>query len=237
MIQTLNLTKKFGTKLAVNNLNLEVKSGELFAFLGPNAAGKTTTIKLLTGLLKPTSGSAKIYGFDIQKDCASAKPLLGYIPDVPFLYDRLTGREFLRFVGEIYGMDTEDAEIEREELLELLGIRQDGDSLIEDYSHGMRQKLVICAALLHHPKVIVVDEPMVGLDPKTTKLVKDIFKERSQKGVTIFMSTHTLSLAEELCDRIGIIDNGNLVAFGTIDQIRKESGVSGKLEDIFLSLT
>lgn len=237
MIQTLNLTKRFGAKIAVNNLTLEVKKGELFGFLGPNAAGKTTTIKLLTGLLKPTNGSASICGYDIEKDYIKLKGLLSYIPDIPYLYERLTGREFLRFVSEIYLLDEKKAISKIEELLEFFSLKESADILIEEYSHGMRQKLVISAALIHNPQVIIVDEPMVGLDPKTTKLVKDIFKESAKNGITIFMSTHTLSLAEELCDRIGIIDNGNLIAIGTIDELRQTSGIDGELEEIFLKLT
>jgi len=237
MIQTFNLTKRFGAKIAVNNLNLEVKKGEVFGFLGPNAAGKTTTIKLLTGLLKPTAGSALICGYDMQKDYIKAKSILGYIPDVPYLYERLTGREFLRFVSEIYLLEEKEANKKIEELLTFFDIKKDADILIEEYSHGMRQRLVICAALLHNPRLIIVDEPMVGLDPKTSRLVKDIFRENAKKGVTIFMSTHTMSVAEEICDRIGIIDNGNLIAVGTIDELRKTSGIAGRLEEIFLKLT
>jgi ABC-2 type transport system ATP-binding protein len=237
MIQTFGLTKRFGAKLAVNNLNLEVKRGEIFAFLGPNAAGKTTTIKLLTGLLKPTEGSALICGYDVQKDYIKAKSILSYIPDIPYLYERLTGREFLRFVSEIYLLDEKDANRKINELLRFFDMDIYADILIEEYSHGMCQKIVICAALLHNPEVIIVDEPMVGLDPKTSRLVKDIFKDNARKGVTVFMSTHTLSIAEEICDRVAIIDNGNLIAIGTIDELRKTSGIDGRLEEIFLKLT
>ncbi|MBU1061654.1 MAG: ABC transporter ATP-binding protein [Candidatus Omnitrophica bacterium] len=237
MIQISNLTKNFGSKMAVNNLSLEVKKGELFGFLGPNAAGKTTTIKLLAGLLKPTRGSARICGYDIQKDYIKAKSFLSYIPDMPYLYERLTGREFLRFVSEIYLLDEKKTDKKIEDLLETFNIKGYADMLIEEYSHGMRQKLVLSAGLLHDPEVIVVDEPMVGLDPKTSHLVKDIFRKSVQNGTSIFMSTHTLSVAEEVCDRVGIIDNGNLIAIGTIDELRKTSGVDGKLEEIFLKLT
>ncbi len=237
MIQTYNLTKNFGSKIAVNSLSIEVKKGEVFGFLGPNAAGKTTTIKLLTGLLKPTNGTASICGYDIQKDYIKAKTVLSYIPDVPYLYERLTGREFLRFVSEIYLLDEEIARRKIDQLLEFFNIKEDADILVEEYSHGMRQKLIISAALLHDPQVIIVDEPMVGLDPKTARLVKNIFRESGAKGVSIFMSTHTLSVAEEICDRVGIIDNGNLIAIGTIDELRRKSGVSGRLEEIFLKLT
>jgi ABC-2 type transport system ATP-binding protein len=237
MIQTVNLTKNFGSKVAVNNLNLHVKKGELFGFLGPNAAGKTTTIKLLTGFLKPTRGSAFIAGYDVQKDYITVKGLLSYIPDAPYLYERLTAMEFLRFVSEIYLLDDHEAEEKRESLLEFFDLKEYSDILIEEYSHGMRQKLVIIATLIHNPQLIIVDEPMVGLDPKTVKLVKGMLKQSSRDGRTIFMSTHTLSLAEEICDRIGIIDKGNLIAIGTMDELRKKSGIDGRLEEIFLKLT
>lgn len=237
MIQILNLTKKFGAKTAVNKLNLEVKKGELFGFLGPNAAGKTTTIKLLAGLLKPTEGSARISGYDVQKDYIKVKGLLSYIPDAPYLYEKLTAREFLRFVSEIYMMDEKETEKKIEGFIELFSLKEYADILIEEYSHGMRQKVVIIASLIHNPEIIIVDEPMVGLDPKTTKMVKDMLKENSKNGKTIFMSTHTLSLAEEICDRIAIIDNGDLIAMGTLSELRKKSGIDGKLEEIFLKLT
>jgi len=237
MIQTVNLTKNFGSKVAVNNLNLHVKKGELFGFLGPNAAGKTTTIKLLTGFLKPTRGSAFIAGYDVQKDYITVKGLLSYIPDAPYLYERLTAMEFLRFVSEIYLLDDHEAEEKRESILEFFDLKEYSDILIEEYSHGMRQKLVIIATLIHNPQLIIVDEPMVGLDPKTVKLVKGMLKQSSRDGRTIFMSTHTLSLAEEICDRIGIIDKGNLIAIGTMDELRKKSGIDGRLEEIFLKLT
>lgn len=237
MIKTFNLGKRFDSKIALNALNLDIKRGEIFGFLGPNAAGKTTTIKLLTGLLKPSEGTAFICGHDVQKDYIKAKALLSYIPDVPYLYERLTAREFLRFVSEIYLLDEKKAAKKREELLGFFNIKDEADILIEEYSHGMRQKVVICAALLHDPEVIIVDEPMVGLDPKTSRLVKDVFRQIAQKGTTVFMSTHTLSVAEEICDRVGIIDKGNLVAIGTVDQLRKTSGIKGKLEEIFLELT
>ncbi len=237
MIRTINLTKRFGTKVAVNRLNLDIKRGEIFGFLGPNAAGKTTTIKLLAGLLIPTEGSASLCGFDIQKEGLSAKRLLSYIPDVPFLYEKLTGREFLRFISEVYELDGSIAEKKREELLSRWNLSQDGDILLEEYSHGMRQKIVYCAALLHEPKILLIDEPMVGLDPKSMRLVKDIFREQAALGVTIFMSTHTLSIAEEVCDRVGIIEDGNLIAIGSIEELKKQSGISGALEDVFLRLT
>jgi len=237
MIQTVNLTKNFGSKIAVNNLNLDVGKGELFGFLGPNAAGKTTTIKLLAGLLRPSHGAAYISGYDVQKEYIKVKRLLSYIPDAPYLYEKLTAREFLRFVSDIYLLDEKESGKKIDELLEFFSLKEYSDILIEEYSHGMRQKLVIIAALIHKPQIIIVDEPMVGLDPKTVKLVKDILKTSSRSGITVFMSTHTLSLAEEICTRIAIIDRGSLIAIGTLDELRRKSGIDGRLEEIFLKLT
>lgn len=236
-IRIFSLTKVFGSTIAVDDLTLDVRSGELFTFLGPNAAGKTTTIKILTGLLKPTKGKVAIGQYDIQDDYLQAKRFVGYIPDLPYLYEKLTGREFLRFIGQIYEMPEGKAYKQSEYLLKLFGLIDWGDCLIESFSHGMRQKLVYAAALLHDPKVLIIDEPMVGLDPKSTHLVKDILKEKSRQGITIFMSTHTLSLAEELSDRAGIIDKGRLIALGTIEQLRHKAGIGGKLEEVFLRLT
>ncbi|MCS7047731.1 MAG: ABC transporter ATP-binding protein [Verrucomicrobiae bacterium] len=237
MIRTEHLTKDFGNFRAVDDLNLEIGTGEFFAFLGPNGAGKTTTIKLLTGLLKPTAGRAFIGGFDIQQHPIEARRLLAYVPDMPFLYDKLTPREFLRFVGELYGMDR--ARIERgiEELFELFSLGEHAHDQIETLSHGTRQRLVIASALLHDPKVFIIDEPMVGLDPRSARVVKDVLKERSRNGMTVFLSTHILHIAEELADRIGILNNGRLIAVGTMEELRVASGVMGALEDAFLTLT
>ncbi len=238
MISIRNLTKRFGEKVAVDNLNLEVAGGELFSFLGPNGAGKTTTIKLMTGLLKPTSGEILIGGYDIQKDAINAKGLIGYIPDFPFLYEKLTAREFIEFIGMLYKMDSGEIDRSSKELFETFEMSSYVDNLIEDYSHGMKQRLVMCASLIHDPKLIIVDEPMVGLDPKSSRIVKQILKEKARGGVTVFLSTHTLSVAEELSDRVGIIHKGRLIALGSVDEIREMAhSSSNTLEDVFLELT
>ena len=237
MIHTEHLTKKFGEFTAVDDLTLDIQPGEFFAFLGPNGAGKTTTIKLLTGLLKPTAGRAVVAGYDIQREGLQARKLISYVPDFPFLYDKLEPLEFLMFVGQLYGM--ERAEIERAgaQLIELFALQEVRSQPIESLSHGTRQRVVIASALLHNPRVIIIDEPMVGLDPRSARVVKDVLKARSRAGVTVFLSTHTLHVAEELADRVGILSRGRLIAAGTIDELRAASGASGPLEDAFLSLT
>lgn len=238
MIRIENLSKHFGELIALERLNIDIPKGEFFAFLGPNAAGKTTTIKLLTGLLKPTSGGAHICDYDIQKDYIKAKSLISYIPDFPFLYDKLTGREFLDFVINLYPhRRSKKTDALMQELLSVFGLDAHKDHLLEYYSHGMRQKLVFAASLLHDPSVMIIDEPMVGLDPHSAKVVKDILKNKSKEGVTIFLSTHTLSVAEELADRIGIIDKGKLLALGTLDDLKSSFDIRGKLEDVFLRIT
>ena len=236
MIRTEGLTKRFGSTVAVNNLNMEVYAGEFFSFLGPNGAGKTTTIKLLTGLLIPSAGRAYIDGKDVQVDPIDAKRVIGYIPDQPFLYEKLTGREFLRFVGGLYEMDSHYLERRAGELMELFGVREVADLLIEEYSHGMKQKLSFTAAFLHEPKVVIVDEPWVGLDPKSIRFVKNYLKERVRDGLCVFMSTHTLSIAEEVSDRVGIINGGSLIAIGTVGDIMALRA-SRDFEDVFLQLT
>ena len=238
MIKIEELTKSYGDLTALDSLSLEVPEGEFFAFLGPNGAGKTTTIKLLTGLLRPTSGTAYICGHNIEREYIKAKSLISYIPDFPFLYDKLTGREFLDFVVRLYpGCGGPEQTALRDELLHQFGLETQQHHLIENYSHGMRQKVVFAAALLHKPRVMIIDEPMVGLDPHSARIVKDILKTRSKEGVTIFLSTHTLSVAEELADRIGIIDKGKLIAMGTVSELSESAGIKGKLEDVFLRLT
>ncbi|MCP4649475.1 MAG: ABC transporter ATP-binding protein [PVC group bacterium] len=238
MIKTENLRKEFGDLVALNDLSLDIAEGEFFAFLGPNAAGKTTTIKLLIGLLKPTKGTAYVCGYNIQKDYVEAKKHISYIPDFPFLYEKLTAREFLHFVCDLYPeQEMKNRKTVIDDLLLKFNLNEHQNHLIEHYSHGMRQKLVFAASLIHDPKVMIIDEPMVGLDPHSTRVVKDILKEKSKQGVTIFLSTHTLSVAEELADRIGIIDHGKLIAIGTLDELRKSSGEGGRLEDVFLRLT
>jgi ABC-2 type transport system ATP-binding protein len=236
MIQIRDLTKCFGDLKAVDNLSLEIAEGELFAFLGPNAAGKTTTIKLLTGLLRPTSGSCSIGGHDLQKDPQAAKRLLAYVPDFPFLYEKLTSAEFMRFIGEMF--EVERAEIGRRtgELFERFGLEPFRNELTENLSHGTRQRVVIASALLHDPKVLIIDEPMVGLDPMHARIVKDELKARSRAGTTIFLSTHQLGVAEELANRIGIIGHGRLLALGTLEELRRQNAGTSALEEIFLNL-
>ena len=237
MIRTENLTKRFGETAAVVSLDLQIGAGEFYCFLGPNGAGKTTTIKMLTGLLHPTEGRAILGGFDIQREPVKAKQLIGYIPDAPFLYEKLTGREFMRFVAGLYLMADIDAVRKTEPLLEMFGLADVADQLIEDYSHGMRQKLSFASCFLHDPKIVIVDEPWVGLDPKNIRFVKDFLRQKARDGVTVFMSTHTLGIAEEVADRIGIINNGRLLYTGTVGEVRAVVKSPGTLEDIFLELT
>ena len=238
MIKTTNLTKRFGPKLAVGDLNLDIATGTFFCFLGPNGAGKTTTIKMLTGLLRPTSGTAVLGAFDIQKDPVAAKRLLGYVPDTPFLYDKLTGREFMRFVAGLYQLSETHYRRNCDELLHLFEIDKVADQLVEDYSHGMRQKLSFASCFLHDPKIVIVDEPWVGLDPKNIRFVKRFLKDKTRtEGVTVLMSTHTLSIAEEIADEIGIIHRGKLLHRGTVDEIKALQEHPGTLEDVFLTLT
>lgn len=241
MIQLIELTKRFGKLAAVDHINLHVKEGEIFGFLGPNGAGKTTTIKMLTGLLKPTSGRALVDEYDVVAHPMEAKRVVGFIPDQPFLYEKLTGVEFLRFIGSLFGMKRDEIQGGISQLLNLFELDGWGDELIESYSHGMKQRLVMSAALLHGPKIIIVDEPMVGLDPKGINLVKRIFREKSQEGVTIFLSTHTLEIAQQLCHRLGIINRGKLIAMGTLSELMKaledKTGQRGTFEALFLALT
>ena len=241
MIQLIELTKRFGQLVAVNRIDLHVKQGEIFGFLGPNGAGKTTTIKMLAGLLKPTSGRALIDGYDVVAHSMEAKRVTGFIPDQPFLYEKLTGVEFLRFIGSLFGMKKTEIELRISELLGLFELDGWAGELIESYSHGMRQRLVMSAALLHNPKVIIVDEPMVGLDPKGINLVKRIFRQKSEEGVTIFLSTHTLEIAQQLCHRLGIINGGKLIAMGTLSELmtalEHKTAQTGTLESLFLALT
>lgn len=237
MIETRSLTKRFGDFTAVENLDLSISAGEFYCFLGPNGAGKTTTIKMLTGLIHPSKGAAVVGGHDIQKEPVAAKALLGYIPDTPFLYEKLTGREFMRFVAGLYGMADDNLAARAEELMEAFEIRHVGDRLIEDYSHGMRQKLSFASCFLHDPKVVVVDEPWVGLDPKNIRFVKEYLKERTSQGLTVFMSTHSLSIIEDVADRIGIIHRGRLLHTGSLQDILSLARHPGSLEDVFLELT
>ena len=238
MIQLSALTKRYGSFTAVDALDLAVPRGELFGFLGPNGAGKTTTLRMIAGILRPTSGVVRIAGIDLAVDPMAAKSKLGFIPDRPFIYEKLTGAEFLRFVAGLYNQHGPRVEHRSRELLALFDLEEWRDELVESYSHGMRQKLIISSAFIHRPEVIVVDEPMVGLDPKAARILKDLFREYVRRGHTIMMSTHTLEVAESLCDRIAIIQAGKIRAAGTMPQLRAsaEAGATG-LEDIFLRLT
>ncbi len=237
MICAENLCKKYDTKTAVNCLNLDIAPGELFCFLGPNGAGKTTTIKMLTGLLKPTAGRARIGGYDIQEHPVEAKRLIGYIPDHPYVYEKLSGRDFYRFVGDVFHIPRRIQDERFRELADLLLLTEMVDEFVENYSHGMRQKLVIATALMRDPQVLVIDEPMVGLDPRSAHVVKKLFRNQAEQGGSVFLSTHTLSVAEELADRIGIINRGQLIFLGTVAELRAATNTDGALEDLFLRLT
>ena len=238
MIRLTDLTKRYGKFTAVDSINLEIRRGELFGFLGPNGAGKTTTMRMIAGILQPTSGQIFIADTDLAADPIRAKSRLGFIPDRPFVYDKLTGAEFLRFVAALYGQDGDPIERRMDELLDLFELTAWKNELVESYSHGMRQKLIISSALLHKPDVIVVDEPMVGLDPKGQKFLKDLFRAFVERGGTVLMSTHTLDTVEEMCDRIGIILGGKILACGTVAEIRTQfKGGDTKLEELFLRLT
>jgi len=237
MIKVEGLVKRFGEMTAVNNLNLEIPPGELFVFLGPNGAGKTTTIKLIVGLLRPSAGRVFLCGYDVQKQYIEARALLSYVPDQPFLYDKLTGREFLQFVGAMYGMDRRGTDERIAYLTDLFELSGFLDDLGQTYSHGMKQRVVISAALLHNPRVLVIDEPMVGLDPKGANTFKAVLRELARQQVTIFVSTHTLDIAEEAADRVGIIRDGSLIALGTLDQIYSAARTDRRLEQAFLRLT
>ncbi len=238
MIRLTGLTKRYGKFTAVDGIDLEVPRGELFGLLGPNGAGKSTSIRMIVGILRPTSGTVTVGGIDIQTRPLEAKARLGYIPDRPFVYDKLTGGEFLRFAAALYGMQGPAVERRIDELLSLFELGQWKGELTESYSHGMRQKLIIASAFLHRPQVIVVDEPMVGLDPKAARILKDLFREYTHRGHTVMMSTHTLEVAERTCDRVAIIKKGQILACGTIDEVRRgASGGDEGLEEIFLRLT
>jgi len=237
MIELSNLVKRFGDLVAVNGVSLQVPRGEFFAILGPNAAGKTTTIKILTGLIRPTSGSASVAGFDVQQQPLEARKRMAYVPDFPFLYDKLTPAEFLRFTGELFQMTGSQIETESRELIGRFELREYLNKQIESLSHGTKQRVAIVSALMHRPEVFILDEPMVGLDPHHARVLKDVLKERSLAGMTVFISTHQLSVAEEMADRIGIMHRGKLIAVGTREELRRQSGVDGALERTFLTLT
>lgn len=236
MIQITNLEKRYGKFQALHPLNLHVKKGEVFGFLGPNGAGKTTTIRTLAGVLTPTSGSVLIDGIDIIANPVDSKKKVGYIPDRPYLYDKLTAREFLQFVGQLYGLSIDHIKERGDHLLRENGLIERGDELIEAYSHGMKQRLVLSSALLHNPPLLIVDEPMVGLDPHGARQIKDRFREIADEGRTVFLSTHSLDVAQEVCDRVGILFKGKLVALETVDDLLQKQN-SGDLEEVFLKIT
>ncbi|HBC46935.1 MAG TPA: ABC transporter [candidate division Zixibacteria bacterium] len=238
MIELSNICKSYGKKKAVDNLSLSVGKGEFFGFLGPNGAGKTTTIRIMTGLLRPESGTTKICGIDVMKNPEMAKMKIGYVPDAPYIYEKLTAREYLEFTGGLYNLTPEKLKVQIEWIFELFGMDGWADRRCEEYSHGMRQKVIFGAAFVHEPEVLIVDEPMVGLDPQSMRLVKDMLKLFSNQGTTVFVSTHTLSVAEELCDRIGIVTNGRLAVCGTLPELYKAAASEGEnLEGLFLDLT
>jgi ABC-2 type transport system ATP-binding protein len=237
VIELDHLTKRFGQLVAVNDLSLTLARGEFFAMLGPNAAGKTTTLKLIAGLMKPTAGHARVCGYDVQTQPMEARRRLAFVPDFPFLYDKLTPWEFFRFTGQLFQMSDATIDSGARDLIIRFHLAEFASLPIETLSHGTRQRVAIVAALLHQPEVFVIDEPMVGLDPQHARVVKDVLKERSRAGMTVLVSTHQLGIAEEMADRIGIIHGGKLIAVGTRDELRQQSGTSGQLEDIFLALT
>jgi ABC-2 type transport system ATP-binding protein len=238
MIAAYDLVKKYGDFTAVDGLTLEAPAGEIHGFLGPNGAGKTTTIQMIAGLLKPTAGRIVVNGHDLATHAEAAKASLGYIPDRPFVYEKLTAGEFLRFHGGLYGLNDRDLSDRVEEMLALFELEAWNEELVESFSHGMRQRLVMAAAFLHRPRAVVVDEPMVGLDPRGARLIKVVFRRMSQRGVAILMSTHTLEVAQEMCDRISIIVEGRITARGTVDELQRMAGSPDEqLTPVFLKLT
>ena len=237
-IDTQGLAKSFGGRTAVRNLSLQGYAGEIFGFLGPNGAGKTTTIRMMTGLLKPTSGQANVVGFDVSKEPIEVKRRIGYLADPPFLYDQLTGWEFLEFIAELYGVTFENVHQRARRLLELLELEERVGELVEGYSHGMRQKLALVGTLLHEPQVLFLDEPTAGLDPRSARAVKDLLVELARRGRTVFLSTHILEIAQHMCHRVGIINEGELIAVGSLDELREQArSGEASLEDLFLELT
>ena len=244
MIAIHDLIKKYGSFTAVDGVSLEVGAGEIHGFLGPNGAGKTTTIRMIAGLLKPTSGRILVNGHDLAREPEAAKASLGFIPDRPFIYDKLTAGEFLRFHAGLYGMDDAAVGPRITEMLELFELSRWEHELVESFSHGMKQRLVMSAAFMHRPRAVLVDEPMVGLDPRGARLIKDVFRRMSERGVAILMSTHTLEVAEEMCDRISIILKGKIIARGTVAELRalahgsgSDAGRTPQLTEVFLRLT
>jgi ABC-2 type transport system ATP-binding protein len=237
MISLTELTKDYGTVMAVNKLSLNVNAGEIYGFIGPNGAGKTTTIRMMGGILAPTSGKIIIGGVDMAKNPVAGKKMIGFVPDRPFLYEKLTGMEFLRFSADLYDVPRGTFPHRSQELLKQFALWNWADELIEAYSHGMKQRLIIASALLHDPKILIIDEPMVGLDPAAVHMVKDILKELAANQITIFISTHTLSIAEDLCHRIGLIHKGTLLAQGNLDELKRIANLGeAKLEEVFLTI-
>jgi ABC-2 type transport system ATP-binding protein len=238
VIKLSGISKLYGSTKAVDNLDLTIQAGELFGFIGPNGAGKTTTIKILTGLIKPTYGKASIGNFDLDKDPLNAKAITGYIPDRPTIYEKLTAWEYLIFISDLYGLERQKAESKAQEFLKFFNLDESSNKLIESFSHGMKQKLVISSALIHEPQALIVDEPLVGLDPKGARQVKSLFMDLCKRGTTIFMSTHSLGIAEAMCDRIAVINKGRLIALGGVNDLGLQAGKSrADLEEIFLELT
>ncbi|HHY61772.1 MAG: ABC transporter ATP-binding protein [Bacillota bacterium] len=245
MINALGLTKRFGDTLAVDSLDLHVGAGEIFGFLGPNGAGKTTSINMMIGILTPTAGRVELAGIDVAKDPLKAKAIIGYVPDQPNIYEKLTAWEFLMFVANLHEVERGRAEKKARNLLKMFDLLDRADEQLGGYSHGMKQKVVIASALLHEPKILFMDEPTVGLDPGSARLVKDILRELASEGVTVFMSTHVLEIAERMCDRVGIIQKGRLLAVGNMDDLREVAAAKGAmkhpeastLEDLFIELT
>ncbi|HWD93003.1 MAG TPA: ABC transporter ATP-binding protein [Verrucomicrobiae bacterium] len=237
MIELIHLVKKFGDLVAVNDVSLTISRGEFFAMLGPNAAGKTTTMKILAGLMKPTAGCARVAGLDVLEHPLETRRRMAFVPDFPFLYDKLTPWEFFRFTGQLFGMREAQIISNGARLVEQFNLEAFANKMIESLSHGTKQRVAIVSALLHEPEIFVIDEPMIGLDPHHARVAKDILKERSRAGMTVLMSTHQLSVAEEMADRIGIIHGGRLIAVGTADELRRQSGMAGPLEEVFLALT
>lgn len=237
-IEAINLSKTYGTHEAVKNISLQVNKGEIFGFLGPNGAGKTTTIKMMTGLLEPTEGHVLLNGINIWDTPLEAKRIIAYVPDQPNLYPKLTGWEYLQFVAEIFELSSSELQNRGRMLLDTFSLTDRVEDLIESYSHGMKQKIAICGALIHKPKIIFLDEPTVGLDPKSARNLKDLLQTLCNEGMTAFLSTHILEIAEQMCDRVGIITKGEILASGTVDELRDKGGQTGaSLEDIFLKLT
>jgi ABC-2 type transport system ATP-binding protein len=238
MIELVNVSKRYGDFLAVDSLNLQVQRGEIFGFLGPNGAGKTTTIRIMMGILKANSGQVFLGGYDVDREPERAKAICGFIPDRPFIYEKLSGNEFLHFIGKLHHVDSHRLERRVAELLEHFELSRWKDELVEGYSHGMKQRLVVCASLVHEPRILVIDEPMVGMDPKGARKLKDLFRSLANQGTTIFVSTHSISVAEEICHRIGIIQRGCLVACGDMADLYAQANTKdGNLESVFLELT